>query len=547
MAPASLLDEDTITTGRHVRWARWAALLLSGLLYGDAVAGSACPTWSAERAQAELSTLSEHLAQWDRAYHRDGVSPVADAVYDQARERWQQWSSCFPSSTVVAAEPLAEAGGTLVHPVPHTGLGKVFQAAEARRWIERQRDVPLWIQPKVDGVAVSLLYIDGHLQRALSRGNGLRGSDWTAVARRIDAIPKQLPNAPVRVLLQGELYWRMRQHVQARDGSAGARSRVAGALARSELDAANAAQIGLFVWDWPDGPADMTERLAGLRGFGVEGAEQTKPVADFAEAERWYAHWYRGEQGFASDGVVLRHGSRPPPAQWRAQAPHWAIAWKFPAAIALAEVKNVQFNIGRSGRITPILLLAPVQLDDRRVARVSLGSLARSRELDVRPGDQVAIALAGLAIPRFESVVWRSETRAPLQVPDPADFTADTCWHYTPACEQQFLARLSWLSGKHGLAMSGVGHGSWQRLVRAGLIHTLLDWSDLDATRLREVPGIGPRRAEQLIRAFSQARQQPAARWHAALAFPSARIVSQAGGAQDDLRRRLQQLGIDSF
>ncbi|MEO7200199.1 MAG: helix-hairpin-helix domain-containing protein, partial [Dokdonella sp.] len=92
-----------------------------------------------------------------------------------------------------------------------------------------------------------------------------------------------------------------------------------------------------------------------------------------------------------------------------------------------------------------------------------------------------------------------------------------------------------------------VGHGSWQRLVRAGLIHTLLDWSDLDANRLREVPGIGPRRAEQLIHAFSQARQQPAARWHAALALPSARIVLQDGGAQDDLRRRLQQLGIDGF
>src|SRR5690606_24431978 len=118
--------------------------------------------------------------------------------------------------------------------------------------------------------AVTLLYLDGHLQQATSRGDGVRGSDWLAKARMIQAIPKQLADAPPRVVLQGELYWRLPGHVQALDGGVNARSAVAGALARDVLDADTASHIGLFVWDWPDGPSDMAARLHALARMGLD-------------------------------------------------------------------------------------------------------------------------------------------------------------------------------------------------------------------------------------------------------------------------------------
>jgi DNA ligase (NAD+) len=374
------------------------------------------------------------------------------------------------------------------------------------------------------------LYRDGELRQATSRGDGLHGSDWTAKARYIGAIPHHLPNAPPRVVLQGELYWRLPDHVQSRDGGLNARSAVAGAMARDTLDAATAARIGLFVWDWPSGPPDMPARLAGLQAMGLgDSVRYTQPVASLAEVEHWREQWYRHAMPFAADGTVVRQGRRPAAASWRAEPPEWAVAWKYPAASALAEVRAVEFTVGRSGRITPVLQLEPVQLDDHQVQRVSVGSLRRWRELDIRPGDQVEVALAGLTIPRLQSVAWRTQQRAPVTPPDPHAHGPLTCWQATPGCERQFLARLVWLGGSHGLQLEGLGEGTWQALVDAGLVRHLLDWMTLTPEQLATVPGFGASRAAALARVFAGARERPFARWLQALGVPAA----QASGAAD--------------
>ena len=191
---------------------------------------------------------------------------MADEIYDQARERLQSWHRCFPATRMALADPLAGSSGTIAHPVPQTGLRKLNDAAVAE-WINSRDD--LWIQPKVDGVAVTLVYRDGVLRQAISRGDGRLGQDWTASARQLPAIPARLQQ-PLDAVLQGELYWRLDCHVQGRDGGVGARGKAAGLMARQTLDQQQASAIGLFVWDWPDGPANMSERLQALHrlGFG---------------------------------------------------------------------------------------------------------------------------------------------------------------------------------------------------------------------------------------------------------------------------------------
>lgn len=493
-------------------------LVASLLLFVSPICLAACPPWGAERARSEISELTQRLAEWDDAYHRRGLAPIDDELYDQARARLSQWQQCFPTQDAASPSPLAHAGGPLPHPVAQTGLAKLADVAELRAWMATRDD--LWIQPKVDGVAVTLVYRDGRLHRAISRGDGRSGQDWTARARQLPAVPAQLPRRD-EVVLQGELYWRQDAHVQARAGSDGARGRVAGALQGKTSAADSTARIGLFVWDWPNGPAGMTERLAGLAAMGfADSVRFSQPLSDPEQARQWRERWYHQPLPFASDGVVLRQGRRPPAERWQASPPHWAVAWKYPPRSALAQVRRVEFRIGRRGRITPLLQLEPVHLDDRRIARVSLGSLKRWQALDVRPGDQVAIRLAGLTIPQLDSVVWRSPQRAAVQMPDPRRYHALSCWQATPGCEQQFLARLAWLSGKHGLAIPGTGPGTWRALLDAGLLPDLLAWLELDAARLQQAPGFGATRATNLARNLAAARQRPFSHWLMALGLP---------------------------
>lgn len=492
-------------------------LLLALLLSSAPASFAACPDWPPPRAERELQALAERIAAWDRAYHRDGRSPLDDDLYDQARARLAQWNRCFPAAARHPA-PLAGNAGPLAHPVPHTGLAKLPDRAAVARWIAGRE--ALWVQPKVDGVAVSLVYRDGHLDRLISRGDGRHGQDWTAHAARIAAIPAYLPEAPAHLLLQGELYWRLDRHSQARQGGAGARARVAGLLARQQLGEAEGAGIGLFVWDWPQGPQAMTARLDALAALGFDTRALTQPVADLAAIVRWREHWHRAPLPFASDGIVIRSEPRPPAERWSAEPPGWAAAWKYPPRQALAEVRRVEFRIGRSGRITPLLHLLPVRLDDRRIARVGAGSLRRWQTLDIRPGDQIALSLAGQSIPRLDGVVWRSAERAALAVPDPAAYHAHSCWRRLPGCEAQFQARQAWLGGRQGLALRGIGPGTWQALGEAGLLHDLSDWLSLDSARLQAVPGFGPQRIATLQAAQQQARRQPLARWLRGLGLP---------------------------
>jgi len=493
-------------------------VLVYSLLVVAPVMAAPCPDWPAERTQAEIDARQRQIDTWDDSYHRLGRSLVADELYDQSRAQLEQWRSCL--GLPAPGNPLQTARGKVPHPVIHTGLEKLKDATAVQAWLNGRKDV--WVQPKVDGVAVTLVYRDGRLHQAISRGDGIQGQDWTSTARKIGAIPRQL-RQPVDLLVQGELYWRLGAHVQASSGSLNARGTVAGLVARSNLTAQEASDIGLFVWEWPEGPDTLPERMAMLGELGfADTLDYNQPVQALADAAHWRDHWYRTPLPFASDGIVLRQSRRPPASRWQARPPFWSVAWKYPYAQALTEVRKVRFNIGRTGRITPVLELEPIMLDDRRIRRVSVSSLKQWEEMDIRPGDQVAISLAGLTIPRLDGVVLRSVVRQDLNAPVAADYHFLSCWQPTPGCESQFLARLNWLSGKHGLALPHVGPGTWEKLLAAGRLDGLLDWMTLDAAELANMTGFGERSSTRLLAGLHSARQRPFGQWLKALGLPPA-------------------------
>lgn len=457
-------------------------------------------------AKADIAALAEQVSHWDQTYHEQGRSLVPDEIYDQALLQLQRWQGCSPAPSPPPYQPRA---GKHAHAVPQTGLAKIHTQAEAADWIKHRTD--LWIQPKVDGVAVTLEYRQGKLVRAISRGDGWQGEDWTTTAQRLPAVLQQWPQ-PVDLVLQGELYWRLSDHVQSRDGGAGARSRIAGLMNRQQLADDELAAIGLFVWDWPDGPTQMTERLTQMTRAGLNTAQYTLPITDLRSAQTQRQRWFTEPLPFATDGVVLRQSQRPSAADWQAETPYWAIAWKHPPQRALARVRGVEFGIGRSGRITPVLQLDPMELDGRRIRRVSAGSLQRWRELDVLPGDRVSIQLSGQTIPQLEQVITRAAGRSIANVPDPTRYHPLSCWTPKDGCRGQFLARLEWLSSTDGLDLAGVGPGTWECLLDAGHLTGMLDWLDV-----RSLP---PTCGTQLAGLLQPATERSFLQWLRALSMP---------------------------
>jgi len=500
-------------------------LALLFALHTPLASATSCPDWKPQQAEAEVAQLRATLARWDEHYHRQGLALLADELYDQSRERLNHLQQCFAVGS--SPSPLASARGPVPHPVPHTGVDKLADRQAVARWLAGKTGV--WVQPKVDGVAVSLTYQQGRLVQLTSRGDGVHGHDWSRHIPQLGAITRQLPMS-IDLHLQGELYLRLNEHVQAKAGSANARGTVAGLLARKQLTAEQGGTIGLFVWGWPQGPEQQAERLAKLAQLGFPDSQCYSIAIDTLEdAAHWREHWYRSPLPFATDGVILRQGSRPPAERWQAKAPYWIAAWKYPYVQALAEVRDVRFRVGRTGRVTPIVHVQPVTLDDRRITQVSLGSLARWQALDIRPGDQVAIGLAGLTIPRLDHVVHRAVERLPLAAPAPDQHHAHSCWQASEGCEEQFIARLTWLGGKKGLALPRTGPGTWRRLVETGLVTSMTDWLHLDAERLQQVPGISSLTAAQLLGSFDQARSRPFDQWLRGIGAPVSKHLQLTG------------------
>jgi DNA ligase (NAD+) len=335
--------------------------------------------------------------------------------------------------------------------VAHTGVRKLANQADVARWMRGQSG--LWVQPKVDGVAVTLVYRQGRLTQAISRGNGLTGEDWTARVLQIPSVPKVSDGVLANSVLQGELFLLREGHVQKQMGGMNARAKVAGMMMRQQARR-SLIRLGIFIWAWPDGPQDMEQRLALLRQGGFLYS------ALFRILSRMRSRLNSGASAGSLHRCLLPPmalwcgGERVPGRFWAPGQGDWVIAWKYPPASRVMEVRGISFSVGRSGKIAVVAHLEPQLLDDKRVQRVNVGSVSRWYNLDIGVGDQLQISLAGQGIPRIDSVVWRTAQRNKPQ-PPAARFNALTCYFATPECAEQFLSRLVWLSSRSVLDIDG--------------------------------------------------------------------------------------------
>ncbi|WP_312690178.1 NAD-dependent DNA ligase LigB [Kosakonia sp.] len=513
-------------------WRR--AVITVFLLLWSAFSLATCPVWSPSRAQEEVSRLQKQITQWNEAYWSQGASRVSDQVYDQLSAKLAQWQRCFDLQPASAQPTLPR--GNVKHPVAHTGVRKLADKQALQQWMTGKQD--LWAQPKVDGVAVTLIYRQGRLFKAISRGDGLAGEDWTAKVKAIPAIPSQVSGALADSVLQGELFLRRVGHVQKEAGGLNARAKVAGAM-MSHKDSSLLHELGFFVWAWPDGPASLTHKAALLTKAGFELTQRySVAVASVQDVERLRTAWFTAPLPFVTDGVVVRAGTEPNGKEWLPGGGEWVAAWKYDAVEKVAVVNGVEFAVGRTGKISVVALLEPVQLDDKRVQRVNVGSISRWQLLDLAPGDQISVSLAGQGIPRINHVVWRSVVREKPMPPE-ARFTPLSCFYASPACQEQFIARLVWLSSARGLGIEGLGESGWRALHQAHRFEHLFSWLALTKEQLQSTPGISPARGLQLWHRFSLVRDRPFIRWLQALGAPLPQSALKA--ASDTHWRQVQE------
>ncbi len=500
----------------------WMAILIS-ILCWQSSAWAVCPAWSPARAQEEISRLQQQIKQWDDDYWKEGESEIEDGVYDQLSARLTQWQRCFGNEPRDAMMP--PLAGTVMHPVAHTGVRKLADKNALRLWMREHND--LWVQPKVDGVAVTLVYRDGKLNKAISRGNGLKGEDWTQKVRLIPSVPQTVSGPLVNSTLQGEIFLKREGHIQQQMGGINARSKVAGLLMRQgNSDTLNS--LGVFVWAWPDGTQLMTDRLQQLTTAGFT-LTQTyiRAVNNADEVERIRNEWWKAKLPFVTDGVVVRASKEPESRHWLPGQAEWLVAWKYQPVAQVAEVKAIQFAVGKSGKISVVASLVPVMLDDKKVQRVNVGSVRRWQEWDIAPGDQILISLAGQGIPRIDNVVWRGTERTKPTPPENR-FNSLTCYFASDVCREQFISRLVWLGSKQVLGLDGIGEAGWRALHQTHRFEHIFSWLLLTPEQLQNTPGIAKSKSTQLWHQFNLARKQPFTRWVMAMGIPLTRAALNA-------------------
>ncbi len=500
----------------------WMAILISILCWQSSV-WAVCPAWSPARAQEEISRLQQQIKQWDDDYWKEGKSEVEDGVYDQLSARLTQWQRCFGNETRdVMIPPL---NGAVMHPVAHTGVRKMADKNALSLWMCERSD--LWVQPKVDGVAVTLVYRDGKLNKAISRGNGLKGEDWTQKVRLISAVPQTVSGPLANSTLQGEIFLKRKGHIQQQMGGINARAKVAGLMMRQgNSDTLNS--LAVFVWAWPDGPHLMTDRLKDLATAGFTLTQTyTRAVKNADEVAHVRNEWWKAKLPFVTDGVVVRAAKEPESRHWLPGQAEWLVAWKYQPVAQVAEVKAIQFAVGKSGKISVVASLVPVMLDDKKVQRVNIGSVRRWQEWDIAPGDQILVSLAGQGIPRIDDVVWRGAERTKPTPPENR-FNSLTCYFASDVCQEQFISRLVWLGSKQVLGLDGIGEAGWRALHQTHRFEHIFSWLLLTPEQLQNTPGIAKSKSAQLWHQFNLARQQPFTRWVMAMGIPLTRAALNA-------------------
>ena len=526
---------------------------------------SAAPVEALKRADAggELRRLAALIRHHDELYYRQDAPEISDAEYDALRRRNEAIEARFPKlvrpdspSKRVGAAP-SEGFGKVKHRVPMLSLGNAFDAEDVTDFVERVHrflklapDTPLAFtaEPKIDGLSISLRYIDGALTEAATRGDGMEGENVTKNVMTIAEIPHKLKgrNVPELIDVRGEIYmahddfFRMNKEQEASGGKVFANPRNAAAGSLRQLDASITASrpLRFFAYAWGEAsklPADTQSGVYAAFGkWGLPVNPQTAVCTGAAELLDYYERLAeeRAKLAYDIDGVVYKVNRLDLQERlgFVSRSPRWAIAHKFPAQQAMTILNGIDIQVGRTGALTPVARLEPVTVGGVVVTNATLHNEDEIKRKDVRVGDTVIVQRAGDVIPQITGIVPDKRPKGakayvfPQVCPycgshavremDEKTGKVDVVRRCTGGliCPAQRVERLKHFVSRNAFDIEGLGEKNIQAFYDDGLIQSPEDIFTLAARdarsvkKLEEREGWGPQSATKLFNAIAARR-----------------------------------------
>jgi len=501
-------------------------------------------------AAARVIALRAQIAHHDYRYHVLDDPEIPDAEYDRLMQQLLALEREHPE-LVTPDSPTQRVGArpdtgfkTVLHRIPMLSLENAFVEEDVRAFDRRIREklgtdgeLPFSAEPKLDGLAVSVTWCDGALVLAATRGDGTRGEDVTANVRTIRSVPLRLRgDVPRLVEARGEVFMprsgfeRMNTEAEARGGKVfvNPRNAAAGSLRQLDPGISAARPLDLFFYsvgevDGAALPERHSEGLAQLRGWGL----RTCPEASVVHGVEGCLDYYRGIGArraalpYQIDGVVYKVDRFEDQRQlgFISRAPRWALAHKFPADEAMTTVRDVEFQVGRTGALTPVARLDPVFVGGVTVSNATLHNMDEIERKDVRIGDSVVVRRAGDVIPEVLRVLVERRTPAarvvtlPSQCPvcgspvvrEPEGAIARCTGDYT--CSAQRKERLRHFAARRAMDIDGVGDKLVEQMVDAGLVRSPADLFALPLEQLEGLERMGRKSAEKLLAALERSKE----------------------------------------
>ncbi|OAT48127.1 NAD-dependent DNA ligase LigA [Providencia heimbachae] len=525
-----------------------------------------------EDLKQHIDALKQQLRHHEYQYHVLDAPEIPDVEYDKLMQELKAIEAQYPELITrdsptqrVGAAPLA-AFDTVRHEIPMLSLDNVFDEESYLAFDKRVRDrlkdhteLTFCCELKLDGLAVSLLYENGELVQAATRGDGTVGENITTNVRTIRAIPLRLTgdNIPARVEIRGEVFMpqkgfeALNEEARRTDGKVFANPRNAAAGSLRQLDPRITAKRPLAFYCYGVGlvegetlPDTHYERLVQFKAWGL-------PVSDYVQlriGHQAVLDYYReieqvrSQLGFDIDGVVIKVNAIAIQEElgFVSRAPRWATAFKFPAQEQITLLKEVEFQVGRTGAITPVARLEPVQVAGVIVSNATLHNADEIERLGVHIGDTVVIRRAGDVIPQIVSVMVDKrpadsrEIIFPIQCPvcgsDVERVEGEAVARCTGGliCGAQRKEALKHFVSRRAMDVDGMGDKIIDQLVEKEYVKTPADLYQLSAGKLTGLDRMGPKSAQKVIDALEKSKQTTLARFIYALGI---REVGEATAA----------------
>ena len=512
--------------------------------------------------QQQIDTLRQDLRRYEYEYHVLDNPTIPDAEYDRLFHQLKALETTHPE-LITADSPTQRVGAKplsgfaqIRHEIPMLSLDNAFSDEEFYAFVKRIEDrlirlpepLTFCCEPKLDGLAVSILYVNGVLTQAATRGDGTTGEDITANIRTIRNIPLQLlmDNPPARLEVRGEVFMpqagfeRLNQLALEKGEKTFANPRNAAAGSLRQLDpkitskrplVLNAYSIGIA--EGVDLPNTHYDRLQWLKSIGIPVNPEIRLCNGTDEVLDFYRDIQnkRSSLGYDIDGTVLKINdiALQEKLGFISKAPRWAIAYKFPAQEELTRLNDVEFQVGRTGAITPVAKLEPVFVAGVTVSNATLHNGDEIERLDIAIGDTVVIRRAGDVIPQIIGVLHdrRPADARPIIFPK----TCPVCDSAIVRIEGEAVARctgglfcaaqrkeaLKHFVSRKAMDIDGVGGKLIEQLVDRELIHTPADLFKLDLTTLTRLERMGTKSAENALASLEKAKNTTLARFIFAL------------------------------